>query len=295
MKVFVFFILIPLSALAESDTAQSVLKAPVQAESIYGLRPGYTNNVDDEAQEEAQEMLLVDRPDGLDRPPVQEVIFNSELSNEFLFRYQQQFGRTEAEEKYFLINQQGYYISPGGLTAKQEDAQRRKFAEYMMKRLAEFHTENILKTEPKFKKIYEIKQTISNVEVHMSPQTKFNMSYSFVGNFLTLGVMHPTVAEFISTVNMDPASLYPTQPKEVIFMARRPLALTVIGETAYKIYERTVRLLVSKSLAPTTTVYVAQNLPIVSSPLERDEEGKLLSPIDSTRETLTLLGLSVTF
>src|SRR6185436_14163455 len=96
----------------------------------------------------------------------------------------QTFGRTEQEEGYFLTSRQGYYISPTGLTSTFADSPRRQFAEYMMRRLTEYHTDNVLKTEPQFRKIYEVKQAMSNLNVTIASQYRFELNYSFVGNYM---------------------------------------------------------------------------------------------------------------
>ena len=61
----------------------------------FGLVPGYTDNVYDEIDSEPVEIILLEKPAILNQPSLHDYLFNSELSSEFLFRYQQEFGQTE--------------------------------------------------------------------------------------------------------------------------------------------------------------------------------------------------------
>src|SRR4051812_37696044 len=124
--IFNFFILMFLMAVAAQGATATVAQP-------YGMIPGYTDDPDSEVPSEPKEMILMEKPAFLNKPALHKVIFNDQLTDEFLFRYQQTFGMTELEENYFLISRQGYYMSPTGLTATQQDGQRREFAEYMVK------------------------------------------------------------------------------------------------------------------------------------------------------------------
>lgn len=255
---------------------------PMRPQSVYGLRPGYTDDVSGEVSSEPKEMILIEKPQVLQGPGLHEKIFNSELTNEFIFRYQQQFGRTEQEENYFLLNRDRYSITNEGIIPAEKDERRRKFAEYMMKRLTEYHAENILKTDPQFKKVYELKQRIQNIEVKVTEQTRADMMYSFVGNFFNAKVTHPYVT-FLTNVNMDPGMVFPTEPKELFFILRKAVFWNVDAELSYEVYDRAIKGLISQKLSAITTFNVSQTV--------RFSQGQL----DQNREALTLLGLTTSF
>jgi len=258
--------------------AENVLVAKVP----YGFVPGYLDNVDDEVPSEPQEMILMEKPSFLNKPSIHDQIFNSTLSNEFLWKYQQTFGKTEAEQNYYLTSQQGYYNSPTGLTATQQDDQRRAFAEYMMKRLAEFHTENIMKTDPQFKKVYEVKQAVSNFEIKAGPQTKLDLTYSFVGNFATGTFINP-VANLYASINMSPSAYIPGQPQEVSVIARRSLTTRITAETGYTLYDKAAHFLVTRAFTPTISGNVSETIHMTGT------------EVDITREGLSLVGCTVIF
>ena len=243
---------------------------------------GYTDNVDDEIASEPEEMILLEKPAFLNGPTLHDKIFNSELTNEFIFRYQQQFGVTEQEQNYFLTSQQGYYLSPTGPLATAQDAARNQFAQYMLKRLAEYHTENILKTDPDFKKVYEVKQAVSNMKLDIDKSTKVDMTYSFVGNFLKTTVTNPFVTSYL-TVTMNPGSIVPTAPSEIFLQESKSLTPTVSGQAGYTFYDRDMRFGVSKLLAPGVSTNISESFHLAG-----------LS-VDSSREGLTMLGFGMTF
>jgi len=250
----------------------------------FGALPGYTDNVAEEVPLDPQEMYLMEKPISLRGPTLHRKIFNDTLTEEFQSRYRDEFGRTEQEENYYLINKQGYYQTPTGLTTTQKDQQRRDFAQYMVKRLVEFHTENILKTEPQFRHVYEVKQAISNFKVAVTETTRLDMQYSFVGNFFTATVTNP-ISPVIIGINMDPASLTPTSPREIDVHTYRPLTSSLIGEIGFRIYDRALRLLLGKTLTPRMSVNVSQTVRVTE---KRDI-------IDQNRESLSLVGFSYVF
>lgn len=254
----------------------------ILAQPPFGYRPGYTDNVDDEVSGDPQEMLLVEKPAVLDGPSIHEKIFNDQLSREFIFKYQQQFGRTEQEENYFLINKQGYSNSGGVLTPTQEDDARRAFAEYMMKRLIEFHGENIMKTDPQLRKVYEIKQAVSNVNVSIGPSTRFDMTYGFVGN-TAVGTFTNSVATVQAVVSMEPSSLVPTAPKEVNLSAHRALTRSLGGDMGYLFYDKAVRMAFTQTITPTMNANFVESVHVTGI------------QYDPSREWLSLFGFTVTF
>jgi hypothetical protein len=252
------------------------------AQVPYGLKDGYTDNVDDEYESESQEIILIEKPTGLDKPSLHDQIFNAELTKEFRERYRSTFGRTEEEENYFLTSKQGYYQSPSGLSATQLDTQRRDFAEYMLRRLAEYHTENVMKNEPALKKVYEVKQAVSNYQVNVGPSARLDMRYSFVGNYFDGMYTSPLINTKL-TINMDPSAFTPSAPREVYCGLSKNLTPNFAADANYSVYDKGVRLSFTKMITSNVSTNFSESVHIAGT------------NIDATREELSLLGLTVVF
>jgi len=243
---------------------------------------GYEDDVSGEMSTVPKEMVLMQKPDFLNKPELKNVIFNKELSDEFVFRYQQQFGYTEQEQNYYLIESQGYYNSPTGIAATQQDAQRQAFAQYMMKRLAEYHTDNIMKNDPDFRPIYDLKQKVSNVKVDVGPQSKLDITYSFVGNFANITYATPW-GTTKANINMDPGSFVPGTPNEELLLFTRAITPTIRYETSYAFVAQTYRFMIEKRLLANLTTNISETVSLDSN------------VIDVDKAELTLLGLNLVF
>lgn len=242
----------------------------------------YITDIDAEISPAPIELILFEKPEHLNGPSFNEKVFNHELSQEFISNYQQIFGRTEQEQNYFLINRQGYTQSAGILTSTQVDDARRQFALYMSRRLMEFHGENIVKNDPQLRAIYELKQSISNVQVNVGPSSRFDMAYSFVGNNLRASLSNP-YANLIAYIYMDPGALFPTAPGEANLIAQKSI-FGVSNEIGFSFYSKVFRYTVSKGIG-IVGLNFTQTLPVVAS----------LSAADTTREALSMAGLSLSF
>ncbi len=259
---------------------------PVGASSsAYGteITNGYLMDVENEVSNDPVELVLVDKPDSLNGPNFNEKVFNHELSQEFIFKYQQIFGRTEQEENYYLINRQGYFVSAGVLTSSQLDTARREFAQYMAKRLAEYHSDNALKTDPQFKKIYEIKQAVSNVNLQVSESTKFDMTYSFVGGTSSVKMTH-AFSNVIALITMDPGQFFSLSPIELELIQQKNWTKSFRSEFGFKFYNKAYRFSLFKTLSPVLELNFTQTLPVVAG-----------FSNDNNRETLSLAGMKFIF
>jgi len=210
----------------------------------------YIFDVPREHNAENKEVVLVEKPSDLIKPSLHEIIFNPTLSNEFFFEYQQRFGWTEQEQNYYLTSRQGYYRNQTGqLTATTEDVERKRFAEYMLRRLAEYHVDNYLKTEPSMRRVYQIKQTISNVKVQVGSHFKCDVSYNYSGNNAQARCENPILNTLVK-IQMDPSQFLPTNPNEITFGIERPLSQSIFAESYYTDYEGSLKGIITKNFSP---------------------------------------------
>lgn len=238
--------------------------------------PGYIADVESEISTDSAELILPETPDYFTGPSFNEKMFNHELSQEFILQYQDRFGRTEQEENYYLVNRQGYVSNGSVLNATQEDAARRDFAQYMAKKLMEYHSERAMQNDPQLKRVYVIKQRMSNMNVSVGPGTKLDMTYDFVAGSVR--------AQFVSA----PVSAYLTVtsgPNEVNFYLRKSLTTYIAGEAGYLFNGHTLRFSVFKDFTPTLSANFTQTVAMTQE----------FSAIDPGRESLSLAGLKFIF
>lgn len=159
--------------------------------------PGYLDSVAEERHQKIEEMVLVPRPYEQE-VNLKEVIFDDRLTDEFQSRYEDQFGRTEAEQIVFAPNrfdEYEYYDANAtvGLSVSYEEDRRnkQKFAEYMMRRLSEHHVDQYFKSKPELQSIYELKDKVSKLNVEVKQGYKVRLNYSFSGNYLDVKIENP--------------------------------------------------------------------------------------------------------
>lgn len=197
-------------------------KCPAQAAPLVGANTnadegyvaGYVDDVRAERAEKFYEIYIFASP-----PPKQkawhEAIFNQKLTKEFRDEYRERFGEMDTESIIYQKNNFNMLDKNGALTvsAETENSARRDFAEYMLKRLVEFHVDNYFKNDPTMRPIYEAKQKLSNVEVKVGNQVKMNIRYELAGNTLDLVVKNPWCDAKVS-LEMDPSSFGPSNVEE---------------------------------------------------------------------------------
>jgi hypothetical protein len=170
---------------------------------------GYLSSVQEERQQTFVEVYLAP-PKIYQGPRLEQRIF-SPLSKEFQTKYSETFGAIDAGSLSFQTSQ-GLFLEDLRLVdteLEEETRRRRAFAEYMMKRLIEYHVDNYFKTEPTMRPVYEAKEKISNVQVQVSKEVRMNIRYDFSGNTLDFNVKNPWVDSKIS-LQMDPSTFGPS-------------------------------------------------------------------------------------
>lgn len=174
----------------------------------------YVFDVRKERQERFYEIFLFVQPPPQERP-LSEYIFNAELSREFRTTYRDRFGQLDTES---IAYQRTDFSRLEANKAHVRDieahnAARRAYAEYMMKRLAEWHVDNYVKSEPAMRPVYEAKEKLKNVEVKVNQETKLRMQYSLAGNTMDFILENPYVDSRLFVI-MDPKAFGPTSPQD---------------------------------------------------------------------------------
>jgi hypothetical protein len=215
------------------------------------LHEGYINSVQDESENDGEvaDVVLVPKPVEPNAVSLSDLIFDLKLKKEFTDRYREKFGYTEAERNLGLPL---IYVESGvaqGRSVESELArgERRAFAEYMFRRLAEHHMDMYFRSDPKLKSVWELKERISNVEVRMSENFSLQTIYSFSGNFLTVNANNPYVNVRLR-YEMNPSSFGPSAMQETIATLARGFG-SYYFETHYRIRDGILTLVGEKTLA----------------------------------------------
>ncbi len=237
----------------------------------YGPHSGYVSSVADEKSDDGIEIPFINKPADT-TVPIKDRIFNSEISKEFKTRYEDQFGRTEAERVYNSPNKDTYYddLYTMNGTPQQVDDQKRAFGNYMAARLVEYHFDKYMKSDPSVRTIYEAKERLSKVNVEVD-QVKFDAKYELAGNTLDLRANAP----WFSTQ-------FTLSPSQRIVSLTRMQSSTMGLEARYLMLDQKVAAIINKRLTK------ALALSFTASGCTGD------STI-SQRETLYLGGLSLAF
>lgn len=198
---------------------------------------GYITDVQAERQESYSEVFLFQESPPIEKP-ISDAIWNPELSAEFRKKYYDRFGTVDTGAiRYAPGTNSVFQENRGFLTGNAADQQsieeRRRYAEYMTRRLTEWHVDHYIKEEPSMKPVYQAKETLSHMEVKVNREVKLNMAYSFAGNVLDAIIENPWVESRVS-VEMDPHAFGPARTEEVRYLVSKQLTTEYRINTSYK-------------------------------------------------------------
>lgn len=179
---------------------------PLQAEQV---RAGYVQDVAAEKNEQFYEIYL-SPPSVSTNVDYRSKIFDQKLTTEFRDRYEQRFGYIDTDSMAFADRFTNFTENRGAnvdLANKNEN--RKQFAEYMMKRLGEYHFDNYMKSDPSMRPVYEMKEKLSTVSVEVTPESKLSMNYSVADNSVDLNYVNPYADTRLRT-EMDPRKVGPS-------------------------------------------------------------------------------------
>lgn len=213
-----------------------LLQLPWQAYAESGQHPGYIYDVEEERYSRDVEINLVPMPSEPEAPKDWE-IFDEELTKEFRLRYEERFGRSDAERNLISPSRFDQYEYQTGVSVSVEEDQRRKrvFGEFMMKRLTEHHLDQYAKSKPAFQKVYELKEKISNATVEVKKGYKLRLRYSYSGNYLLFRMENPYDIRTAVTMEMDPSTFGPSEIQETILSLGYPITKTIDLQSDFRV------------------------------------------------------------
>ena len=194
---------------------------------------GYIEDVAQERSEHFIEIYLLATPNPADRN-LQAEIFNAKLSKEFRDRYQEKFGQMDTDSiiyqptKFSMMDENRGAVE----NIELENEKRQAFAEYMTKRLSEYHVDNYFKSQPNMRAVYEAKERLQNIKVQVNKDVRLNAQYSLAGNILDVVFENPWLDSKLS-LEMNPASFGPSNVQESrVWLAKKLSKHTRINSNA---------------------------------------------------------------
>jgi hypothetical protein len=214
----------------------------------YGSHSGYVDSTEGERGIELADMIVIHSPEE-GNALLKDRIFNDTLSKEFRDQYQEKFGRTEAEQAYYSSNRFTFYEDSYGFKGgvRELTNERRKFGEYMVRRLAEWHVENYAKSDPAVHAVWEAKEKLSKMNVNVS-RLKFNLAYQIASNEFDIKLDSPWLDSRL-ILQMNPSHFGPGHIDETTLAIGRDLTRTVRIESHYAVFDGQASLIGRKQLS----------------------------------------------
>ncbi len=226
-----------------------------------------------------------------DGPNFHDYIFNAELTHEFQEAYNNRFGRTDAEQILRAPNRTSFYNDVWFQGSPQDyTEQRRQFADYMLKRLGEYHVDNYMKTNPSARGIYELKEKASSLNVQVQ-SFQFDMRYEIAGNTADFVVKNPYLKTAKVRLQMNQGAFGPSTIDETIVTLGTEVTKTISIMSYYSMPLNNVSFVTTKGLAPG----LAATFSFIDA--QRDLGPDTVRKLTSNwiRETIYLGGLNFTF
>jgi hypothetical protein len=216
----------------------------------YGSHSGYVSTTQGEKDDVYVDMVVISDPRVDGGPSLRELIFNEKLSKEFSDRYDEKFGRTEGERAYQSPNQYTQYNDFFGFkgSARELSDERRRFGEYMIRRLAEFHIDHYAKNDPKVRPVWEAKERLSNIALEVD-RFRFDLQYSISGNTLDVKVINPWLTLSQVRMEMNPEAFGPSQVREAMVSLGRPLSDRIFLESHLRLEDGIVSLVGRRAMS----------------------------------------------
>ncbi len=154
-------------------------------------RRGYVSVIDQADDTTGTPLVFIDNPDANERT-LREKIFDERLTKEFTLKYQEKFGRTEAETFYTRSNV-FEYLNVQGREYSQEQYydEQKSFGTYMVRRTVEYHIDS--KGRDIAPAVIETKEKLQNVNVGIGKNIKIKAKYSIAANDFGVRIENPII------------------------------------------------------------------------------------------------------
>lgn len=235
---------------------------------------GYSEDLKPENEDTGEILYSVENP-YRNEIQLSERIFDPALKKDITQRYQERFGRTEAE----IIQARTPYLNSNfsegaSITFNEEDYQKQQqsFGNYVVKRVVEYHFEKETRENPDLRGVYETKQKLENVSASIG-QFKLRGKYRIASNSVIIYIKNPYIdIEARYEMSGDRETVYSLSkdfPKGYSFLTDY-----YIGNLRWDIIGRkvlTAALSVSITYSPFKRVEVAEN----TRTIEIDEQSAI--------------------
>lgn len=214
----------------------------------FGAHYGYVTDVREERNKRDIEMVMLERPKPIAKKG-DAVVFNEKLSKEFQQQYAYKFGASQAEQTLNTVSRNdGYtYFTGRNVTLKQYQKDQQTFAEYMTRRLVEFHVDNWVKNDPDMRPVYELKDKVSNVNVELKSGYKFEWKYNFAGPSMEAKLKNPYNVDL--KVRMEMTGII-SSPKEMVYTVGYQFTPRVRGDLIERTTEGSTQAVFSRRMTP---------------------------------------------
>ncbi len=248
------------------------------AAPVFGSHPGYLFNVLEEKNKRDIEMVMLDKPKPERKPPGP-VIVNEKLSREFQEQYRYRFGQTQAEQVINNPSRDAVFIysnTQRSITFEEYRKYQNQFAEYMIRRLTEYHFDNWAKNDPAIRPVYLMKDKISNVNLQVKKGYKVKLKYNFAGPSFEVKVENPYDLDVGAQAMMSGII---SKPRDIIFTLGYQLTDRVQAQTLYRTEQHLKQLVLSRRMTKRVWVSFTSSTGLVPG-------------YTDISQTLTLVGLS---
>lgn len=220
---------------------------PLHAALKRDYRPhsGYLSSITSE-RDQTIHPVVVFTPPPPQGPRLFERIFNEKLNREFVERYNEKFGRTEQLRVFNSPNRLTYYDDPFGFrgTAEENNEAHRKFGEFMLRRLSEYHLETYAKNEPNIRPVWNAKERISQVNLRIGDRITFHGKYSISANSGEFKVSNP-FADVKITLQLGAGTI-----EETTLSLARTITPSISAESHFALTDGIVSFIGRKGLTP---------------------------------------------
>lgn len=217
----------------------------------FGPHGGYLATTENERATRSKEMVVLQPPPPLVQGSINERLFNPKLTREFREQYEQKFGRTQVEQVFNSPNRYSYSYDLYGFrgTPEELDAEKRRYGDFVLRRLLEYHVDNYAQRSPRLRPAWEAKERLKEFKVEVG-EVRLDAQYSIAGNTFDLNMPNPYFPMTRVRLQMDPAAFGPSTVDETVVSIGRSLTPSTFVESHYAASDGTLAFILRKAFTP---------------------------------------------